>query len=250
MQFRPDIYGNDPKSLLTSPEEVYGRLNAILGDKVFRFNPYSVDDTTLLACIERAVWLPCPALTQMVVFHLHDIRTIEWKIPYKAIFYHIGNDPEEKHLSINSLTNRFTYTATLHQIHVTVNGRVLTNEKMVERMQHKDYFISHALPARNESGKSRPAYRMFRLKGNDKQKAELIRQQMIESKIYMLQEILAHPYTPQYLRCSRNFIDYQAPINAAIDTISHFQDLRNPTISGIITDTSLPSQGQEDVVLP
>lgn len=250
MQFRPDIYGNDPKSLLTSTEKVLGRLNAILADKVLRFNPYAVDDATLLACVERAIWLPWPTLTQMVVFHFHDIRTIEWKIPYNAIFYHIGNDPEEKHLSINSLTNRFTYTATIHQVHVTVNGRVLTNEKMVERMQHKDFFISHALPARNESGKSRPAYRMFRLKGNDKQKAELIRQQMIESKISMLQEILAHPYAPQYLQCSRNFIDYQAPINAVIDTIRHFPDLRNPAISGIITDTGLLSQGQEEVVLP
>lgn len=225
-QFRSDIYGYDPKSLLTSPEEVLGRLNAILGDKVFRFNPYAVDDATLLACVERAVWLPWPALTQMVVFHFHDIRTIEWKIPYEAIFYHIGNDPEEKHLSINSLTNRFTYTATLHQVHVTVNGRVLTNEKMVERMQHKDYFISHALPSRTESGKSRPAYRMFRLKGSDNQKTELIRQQMIESKISMLQEILAHPYAPQYLHCSRNFINYEANIKAAIDTIRHFHDLR------------------------
>lgn len=249
MQFRPDIYGNDPKSLLTSPTEVQARLHAILGDKVLRFNPYAVDDASLLACVERAVWMPWPSLTQMVVFHFHDIRTIEWKIPYRAIFFHIGNAPQEHQLSLISLTNRFTYTATLHQVHVSVNGRVLTNDKMVERMQHKDYFISHAIPARNESGKSRPAYRMFRLKGNDKQKAELIRQQMIESKISMLQEILAHPYAPQYLRCSRNFIDYQAPINAAINAICHFPDFRNPAISGIITGTGLPSQGQEAVVL-
>lgn len=226
MEFESDIYGNDPKNLLTSLEEVQARLNAILADKVLRFNPYSVDDETLLACVERAVWLPWPALTQMVVFHFHDIRTIEWKIPYKAIFFHIGNDREEKHISLNSLTNRFTYTATLHQVHATINNRVLTNEKMVERMQHKDYFISHALPSRTESGESRPAYRMLRLKGNDNQKAELIRQQMIKSKIIMLNEILAYPYTPHYLRCSRNFIDYSTPILTAIDTIRHFPDLR------------------------
>lgn len=226
--YRSDIYGYDPKNLLTSPEEVYGRLNAILADKVLRFNPYSVDDATLLACVERAVWMPWPSMTQMVVFHFHDIRTIEWKIPYKAIFYHIGNNLEEKHLSINSLTNRFTYTASLHQVHVTVNGRVLTNEKMVERMQHKDYFISHALASRTESGKSRPAYRMFRLKGDDSQKAELIRHQIIESKITMLQEILAHPYASQYLRCNRNFIDYSTPILTAIEAIRHFPDSAIP----------------------
>ncbi|MCM1489562.1 MAG: hypothetical protein NC095_01860 [Muribaculum sp.] len=227
MQSRSDLYGYEPDNLLTSPSEVQARLNAILGDKVLRFNPYSVDDKTLLACVERAVWLPWPSLTQMVTFHFHDIRTIDWRIPYQAIFFHIGNDSHEQHLSLNSLTNRFTYTATLRQVHVTINGRVLTNEKMVERMQHKDYFISHALPSRSESGESRPAYRMFRLKGNDNQKAELIRQQMLESKITMLNEILAHPYTPCYLHCSRNLIDYSTPILAAIDTIRNFPDLRN-----------------------
>lgn len=225
MEFKTDIYGFNPNGLITSKEEVCRRLQAILEDKVLRFNPYSVDDETLLACVERAVWQP--SLTQMVVFHFHDIRRIKWERPYDAIFFHVGNDSQELHLPVNSLTNRLTYSATLQQIHVTINGNVLTNQNMVEKMQGKDYFISHALPTKTIGRSNRPAYRMFQLRGDEHQKAELIRQLMIESKITMLKEVLAHPYTPQYLCCERNFIDYTTPITAAIESIQRFPDIRN-----------------------
>lgn len=227
MEYRSEIYGFNPETLLTSPAEVRRRLEAILGDKVLRFNPYSVDDATLLACAERAGWLPWPSLTQMAVFHFQDIRKVDWTNPYKAIFFHIGSNPREMSLSMNMLTRRVIYTATLRQIHVMVNGRPLTNETTVERMQGNDYFVSHALPARTETGHGRNAYRMYRLKGNEEQKAAMIREKMIESKIAMLQEIIAYPYTPQYLRCSRNFIDYVSPIEAAISAIRRFPEIRD-----------------------
>ncbi len=217
-----DIYGNDPKSLLSDPKEVWFRLNAILGDKVLRFNPYSVDDKTLLECVERARWLSWPALTQMVVIHFHDIRQVEWKCPYDAMFFHIGNDPSELHLSIKALTDKLTYIANLKQIHVTIGGLMLTNHKMAERMQGKDYFVSHSLPARTPDYKFRPAYQLHRLKGNDSQLAEIVRKTMIEAKVAMLEEILAHPYCHHYLRCSRDFVDYTTPISEAIHTILHF----------------------------
>lgn len=224
MTFDHEIYGHDRASLLTSPEEVYRRLEAILSDKVLRFNPYKVDDATLLACVERARWRPWPALTQMLVFHFHDIRRVKWKCPYDAIFYHIGDQPDELHMSINVLTRRVTYTSTLHQIHTNVGDRVLTNIRQVERMQGKDYFVSHYLPARFGLVNLCPAYRMYRLKGNDAQKAEIIRHQMVESKITMLKEILSYPYTRHYLNCSRNYIDYTTPINSYIEAFRHYPD--------------------------
>lgn len=225
MDYRSEIYGNDPKNLLVSPDEVRLRLDSMLGDKVLRFNPYSVEDATLLACAERAVWQPWPSLTQMVVFHFHDIRRVEWRRPYDAIFFHIGDDHQELHLSLSSLTNNLTLTSTLKPTHICVNGHPLTNGKMVERMQWREYFVSHALPARTAGGHGRVAYRMYRLKGIDAQKAALIRERMMESKITMLNEVLAYPYTPQYLRCSRHFIDYTTPVTALIDTILRYPDI-------------------------
>lgn len=222
---KPDIYGYRPEILIEDPAEVKARLDAILGDKLLRFNPYLVDDDALLACAERGQWRPWPSLTQMVVFHFHDIRKLEWKHSYEAIFFHIGNDSREMHLSMNSLTKKVTYDATMQQIHVLINDRPLTNAKMVERMVGKDYFVSHALPARTEAGQSRAAYRMYRLRGDEREQAALIREKMIESKIAMLREILAHPYAEQYLRCSRNFIEYTTPIEAAITAIRHFHHI-------------------------
>lgn len=217
-----DKYGYSPESLIKSPEEVRQRLRAILGNKILRFNPYSVDDETLLSCMERAIWQPWPALTQMVVFHFLDIRKVEWKYPYEAIFFHVGKSPQETHLPLGALTDRVTYIANRRQVHVTVDGRPLTNDNMVERLSGKDYFVSHALHAEKPNGKKALAYRMFRLRGDTHDRAEKIRQSMLESKIFMLQEILAHPYCSEYLQCCRDFIDYVSPIRQALDAIRNF----------------------------
>ena len=219
-------YGFDPKGLLTCAEEVRTRLNAILSDKVMRFNPNSADDRTLLECAERGRWMPFPALTQMVVFHFHNIRNVEWKCGYDAIFFHVGNDMAEMHLPVNALTDKYTYTATHTQRHTIVDGRLLTNYRMAERLQGKDYFVSHSLPTRMPNGKAVPAYRMFRLRGSDDLKAETIRTAMMEAKLAMLGEILAHPYCPDYLRCSRHFIDYTTPILATIEAIRRFASVK------------------------
>lgn len=221
-----DIYGYDPKSLLTSPDEVQKRLNEILGDKVLRFNPYSVDDETLLACCERARWTPWPALTQMVIFHFHEIRrVVRENNSYEAMFMNIGDDPEEFHILLNALIDKLTYKATLQQVHVMAGGRPITNRRIIESMQGKDYFVSHSLPARTSNMNNRQAYRMYRLKGKNLQKADAIRTAMIEAKIAMLEEVLAHPYCKEYLCCSRNFIDYVAPISAAIAAIRKFPEV-------------------------
>lgn len=217
-----DTYGFNPQSLLTSTDEVWSRLHAILSDRVLRFNPYTVEDETLLACAERGRWQPLPSITQMVVFHFHDIKKVEWKYPYEAISCHIGNDKQELQIPLSSLTEQVTYTATRRLIHVTVDGKPLTNRNMVEKMQGKDYFVSHALMAQKAGAGQVPAYRMSKLKGNQEQRADTIRISMVMSKIAMLKEIMANPHCPDYLQCSKNFIDYTTPIQEAISIIRSF----------------------------
>ena len=194
----------------------------MLSDKVLSFNPYSVDDATLLKCVGRGIWKQFPALTQMLLFHFNDIRSIGHGCPYDAIFFHVGDDTSERHFPVRCLTEKITYAATLRQVHVEVNGHAVTNERMVEKMQGKDYFVSHALPADATLRGQTPAYRMFRLKGTSRQCADIIRRQMVESKIRMLEEVLSHPYCREYLQCSRDFIDYATPILEAIDIIRRF----------------------------
>lgn len=74
-----------------SVDEARERLEAILADKVLRFNPYRVGNEELVACAERGRWRPFPALTQMVVFHFLDIRTVKTHHVFDAIFYRIGD---------------------------------------------------------------------------------------------------------------------------------------------------------------
>lgn len=223
-----DVYGYEPDSLLTSANEVERRLWSMLSDRLLRFNPYSVDDETLLACAERGRWLPYPALTQMVVFHFHDIRRVGGQYPYDAMFFNVGDDPCETHVSVSALIGNYTYIATLRQVRSTVDGRRLTNMKMAERLQGKACFVSHALPTRKPGGRGQ-AYRMFTLKGDSGACAAMIRSRMIEAKIIMLGEVLAYPYCKQYLQCSRGFIDYSTPINSAINTIRHFPEVAGQT---------------------
>lgn len=222
MDNTPDIYGPNPRDLIFSEEMAWRRLWAILGDKVLKLNPYAVDDETLLACAERGRWQLYPSLTQMVVFHFKDIRQVEGNFRYEAIFMQIGNSEVETHLSTSALADKLTYTANRRQIHVMVNGRPLTNHKMVENLQGKDFFVSHALCTEKPNRKRFPAYRMFKLRGNQANRAAMIRTKMVESKIAMLEEILKFPYSPDYLQCHRDFIDYSTPINAAIAAIRQY----------------------------
>lgn len=183
MIFPVETYGYDPETLLTSHEEVWNRLTEILSDKTLRFNPYNVTDSDLLACAERGRWKDFPSLTQMVVFHFHQLEKIKWKRTYDAIVCHIGDDSNELHIPVSTLTRDYTYLPTRRSVHSTLNNRPITNFGMVEKMQNRDFFVSHALYTRRIDDKVVPAYRLYRLKGSPESRADTIRKRMVEAKI-------------------------------------------------------------------
>lgn len=157
MTFEWQRVGFEPHLLLQSPDDVRARLHAILSDKVMRFNPYAVDDQTLIDCAGRATWQALPALTQMVIFHFKELCMIRWKHDYEGAFFTIGDSDELLHVSMSSLTDRLTYSATRSQVHVMVDDKPLTNRRMVERMLGKDYIVTHALMSVRGSGARIPA---------------------------------------------------------------------------------------------
>ena len=99
-----DTYSSSraPRPLTLS--EAHERLNAILSDKVMRFNPYLVDDEALLECAERGHWLDFPSLTQMVVFHFHKIREVKSRFTYDTIDFNIGQKKETLSLPLGQIT--------------------------------------------------------------------------------------------------------------------------------------------------
>lgn len=225
MNFILTEFGFNPGCLNTGVAEAKTRLEQILTDKVMRFNPYSVDDVTLLECAERGVLRGFPALTQMLIYHFHDVRVVKGRFNYEAIFLHVGNNPEELHISLNRMACKASYVATRKQMRPRLNGKPLTNYEMVDKMQGKSYFISNALQGTLPNGSYVPLNRLFRLRGSKAKQAQIIRQSMIAAKIEMLREVMIYPFCREYLNCKIGLFDYVSPIRKAVEVIRTFPDI-------------------------
>ncbi len=71
-------------------------------------------------------------------------------------------------------------------------------------------------------------YHMHRLTGNLHRDAATIRRAMCESKITMLERLLANPECPDYLNCTKNFIEYEPRIRRAIALIRNYPTYPTP----------------------
>lgn len=198
------------------------RLRAILNDRVMRFDPYGVDDETLLMCAERGFWRGGAALTQMAVFHFHDIREVKWKVNYDALFFHIGECEEELSIPVNSLVNSVTHHITKHPVYSTINGRHIVRSN-IEALQHKSVFVSHSIHGFIRIYRAGQAYRMHSLHGRPGRRAATIRKAMIQARIEMLGEVLAYPESSHYIGGIPSSIDYRLPLREAIARLRHIQ---------------------------
>lgn len=206
-------------------DEARCRLDAILHDRLLRFNPYRVSDKELLDCAERGRWSPFPSITQMMVFHFHDIRSVRrtrcGEYDYDAIFFHIGNSCEEYHFSLMSLTRPMTNTITRKPEWTLVNGRHLVASN-IRRLVGRSAFVSHGIKCERMGGSYRQAYRMHLLLGPESRRADIVRRAMCDAKLAMLQEVLLYPYHPDYLGKEVVSFDYVTPIRQAIENIRNY----------------------------
>ena len=200
------------------PEE---RLRAILEDRVMRFDPFAVDDEALVQCAVRGYWRSCSALTQMLVFHFHEIRKEQGIVPYDVMYFHIGDQEEEIGITVKDLTWDSAHHFTKKRVHSKVNGRNIIPSN-IETLQHKTVFVSHAIISTRGIDKTLCAYRMHVLKGDIRHQAATIRKAMLAARIEMLSEVLAHPASPHYLGTTPTF-DYRRPLNEAIARLNHLQ---------------------------
>ena len=201
------------------------RLKAILQDRVIRFDPYAVDDEMLLMCAERGFWRGGTALTQMTVFHFHDIREVKWKVNYDALFFHIGEREEELSIPVNSLVNSVTHHITKYPVYSTINGRHIVRSN-IGTLQHKSVFVSHSIHGLIKIYRAGQAYRMHLLHGRPQRRAATIRKAMIQARIEMLGEVLAYPESPFYLGGISSSFDHRLPLREAIARLQHIQSLR------------------------
>lgn len=212
-----------------SAEKAQARLEAILADKVLRFNPYLVDDEALLACAERGRWRQFPALTQMVIFHFLDIRPVRTHHDFDAIFYRIGNSAQEFYFPLGDLIYSIAHHTSKMPERTQTDGRNITRSS-VAGLQNRSFFVSHAIPGCRTFAPTMLAYKMFRLKGSAAEQADMIRRQMCRSKVAMLEEVLNHPASPFYLGYSDPYLDFITPIRAALRTVAQYPDALNAQI--------------------
>lgn len=215
----------------TTEEVARQRLEAILSDKLLWFNPYRVADRALIDCAERGRWSPFPAITQMMVFHFHQIQTAPAQngiAAYDAVSFHIGNTDTVHHFGLKSLTHPFTHMVSRQPVWNLLNGQHLV-ESNIRRIQRKDIFVSHAINCVRVNNGTRQAYRMHRLSGSDAQQATTLRESMYTAKLTMLEEILQYPIHPDYLGNPCLSFDYTTPLRQAIAAIQRFPDATPPT---------------------
>lgn len=230
------LYKMENNTISTTEEEARQRLDAILSDRLLWFNPYRVADRALLECADRGRWSLFPALTQMLVLHFKEIRDIPAQrgFPaYKGLFFSIGDLGEETHVSVSSLVCPMTHIVTRRPVWVLVNDRNLVRSN-INRIEGRSLFVSHAITCCRESGEKRPAYRMYRLCGNEARCAAIVRRSMCAAKLTMLNEVLSYPAHPDYLGRSCRSFDYAGPIRKVMADISRFPDVSPPTTHIIV----------------
>ena len=208
-----------------SVAEAKRRLEAILADKVMRFNPYAVGDEELVACAGRGYWRPFPALTQMFIFHFLDIRVVRTRHIFDAIFFRVGDFAEECYFPLGRLITPRAHHYTKKPERPQINGKNITRSNIF-RIQNRSFFVSHAVIGCRINAPDAPAYKMIRLKGNVSRQAETIREQMCLSKAAMLEEVLQYPSSHCYLGPGCAGFDYATPIRAALQSIARYPTAR------------------------
>ncbi len=206
------------------------RLRRILNGGRLRFNPYLVSDARLLEIVNSTGWGNECDITEIVVLRFTRLqKTEDWR-NFTGIFMQMGNSAEEVFINKSSFIYGVIANDSIKPERSVVGKKPVRNEKDIENLVGKTFFVSRVIRGSNKFGSGRVAYRMHRLTGKPEKDAIVIREAIVAAKIEMLERILAYPESPDYLSCSRGFFDFETPIRYAIEVI------RNFPLAGISSD--------------
>lgn len=200
------------------------RLDRFLTDKCLLFNPYTVSDERLWSGIMKMRWRGPFSLTQMVILHFLDIRSegIEPLVKERVV-YSIGDSSEEITSSITAFTLKRSAADSCCQVRSLINGRPITQAQQIHALIGKSVFVSRNITTVNRFRGYGIAMNMHRLKGRLSLDAAMIRTAIINSKLEMLDRLLAYPYSDIYLNGEPSEpVDITTPINRIKALISTF----------------------------
>ncbi len=204
------------------PEFSRRRLDEIMSRDRLRFNPYTVSDSRLLELASTVGWGDRLDLTQMVILHFKRLRpTGDWR-RFDVIYLTVGDNPKEWAVNKSIFSWGVTANDTVRRERSWLGKKQLKSDEDVEALAGKSVFVSRIIRGVSHLGYEKGAYRMVRLYGKLNRDAEIIRRAMCEAKIEMLERVLAHPGSPDYLSCRPGLIDYEPRIRRAIELIRQF----------------------------
>ena len=204
------------------------RLDAIMSRRRLSFNPYSVSDSQLMYIASNTGWGDALDITQIVTIHFTRLRkTSDWR-NFDGIFMRPATVQEEIFIPSSTLINGVTANDTVSRERSWIGKRPIRNSKDIESLRGHSYVISRLIRGVNIFGSYKAAYKMHRLFGKTSRDAAIIRSAMCESKIEMLERIIAYPESPDYLSCRKGFFDYESRIRHAIELINRFPDTPSP----------------------
>lgn len=206
------------------PDYSLKRLGQILGRRRLQFNPYTVADSRLLEIADSTGWGNGLDITEIVTLRFTRLQeTHDWR-NFTGVYMQVGNSTSEVFVNKGSLIFAVIANDSLRPERSMVGKKPIRNEKDVETLVGKTYFVSRVIRGCNKFGSGKVAYRMHRLTGNPLKDAAVIREAMVSAKIEMLERILDYPESPEYLSCSRELFDFESPIRGAIEMIRRFPE--------------------------
>lgn len=202
-------------------DETYSRdrLSRILSRRRLNFNPYAVSDEELIEIVSAIGWGNTYDIVQMTVVHFTRLRLKDNEFGFDGIYMRVGQSQEEAFIHLSTFLYAPTAEDTLHQTRSRIGKRPIRTDVEVKRMVGHDYFVSRVISGYNIRGYPKPIYQFHRLKGKTTDDADTIRRAMTESRIEMLERLLANPQIPHYLDCLPWLFDIATPIRATIETI-------------------------------
>ncbi|MDE5869555.1 MAG: hypothetical protein K2H18_04925 [Muribaculaceae bacterium] len=215
-------------SPLNNPEVSQARLDKIMSRRRLSFNPYTVSDKRLLDIVSSTGWGSDMDLVQLIILHFLRLRLVSDYRKFDGIVLNVGYSKEEIFLPTGSLIYPVTARDTLQGVRSTYGSRPIRNADDVERLVGRTVFVSHTIRGTDINGNGQVAYKMHPLWGDIHKQAATIRRAMINSKIEMLERMLAYPENPDFLSCRKGLIDYEPRIRRAIELIRKFPETPIP----------------------
>ena len=204
------------------------RLERFLRSRRLIFNPYTVSDSRLIEIAEHAELGDWFDLTDFAILRFTHLLKVNDVRELVGVFFTVGKGQREVYLPARQIIYGITASDSCRQVRSTLGKRKLYNHEDIKKLVGKRVFLSRVIKGVNLNGEFLRALKMYKLTGDTKRDAAIIRPAACEAKIEMLERLIENPDAQVYLDCKKGFFDYETRIRRAIEIIRHYHEYPIP----------------------